>query len=102
MTDALPNISTGDFTLTADCPECHRKVVLPVSFSVVLTVDPEVGYLRARLSTKRVEHSCSGEHQPPMFEGNGAPPFDTAGDPDDEDDPFDAPERITVVNLPGD
>jgi hypothetical protein len=72
VTESLPNITTGDFTLTADCPECRRQVVLPVSFSVVLTVDPEGGYLRARLSTKRIEHNCSGE-QAPLFEGNGAP-----------------------------
>ena len=72
-TDQLPNISAGDYTLTADCPECDRTVVLPVAFSVVLTVDGEGGYLRARLSTKRIEHNCSGEQTVPLFEGNGAP-----------------------------
>lgn len=74
-TTDLPNISTGDFTLTADCPECHRTVVLPVAFSVVLTVDGEGGYLRARLSTKRVEHNCSGEQVVALFEGNGESPM---------------------------
>ena len=73
MTDALPNINTGDFTLTADCPECGRQVVLPVALSVQLTVTDEGGTIRAKLSTKRVEHNCSGEQQQPMFEGNGAP-----------------------------
>ena len=69
----LPNITTGVFTLAADCPECGREVVLPVALSVSLTVTEEGGTIRAKLSTKRVEHNCSGEQQPPMFEGNGAP-----------------------------
>lgn len=56
-----PNISVGDYSLTADCPECRRTVVLPIALSVVLTVDEENGYVRARLSTKRVEHNCSGD-----------------------------------------
>jgi hypothetical protein len=71
MTSTLQNIQPGDFTLTADCPECDREVVLPVALSVTLTVTHEGGTLRARLSTKRVEHNCSGEQTVPLFEGNG-------------------------------
>ena len=75
MTDTateLPNITTGDFTLTADCPECNRAVVLPVALTVALTVTDEGGTIRAKLSTKRIEHNCSGEQVIPLFEGNGA------------------------------
>lgn len=78
-TTELPNISTGDFTLTADCPECDRTVVLPVSVGVVLTIDGEGGYIRARLSTKRIEHGCK-DKQESLFEGNGAAPFADNGD----------------------
>lgn len=72
MTEALPNIHAGNYTLTADCPECDRVVVLPVALTVVLTVSEEGGTLRVKLSTKRVEHQCSGEQVIPLFEGNGA------------------------------
>lgn len=68
----LPNLAVGEYTITASCPECKRSVTLPAALSVVLTVDGEGGYLRARISTKRVEHNCSGEQQTPLFEGNGA------------------------------
>jgi hypothetical protein len=70
MTD-LQNITTGDYTLTADCPECGREAVLPLSLDVELKVNTGGGTLRATYSTKRVEHNCSAE-QAPLFEGNGA------------------------------
>jgi hypothetical protein len=73
-TTDLPNITAGDYTLTADCPECNRAVVLPVAVSVQLTVTEEGGTIRAKLSTKRIEHNCSGE-QTVLFEGNGAAPM---------------------------
>jgi len=72
MTADLPNITTGDYTLTVDCPECGREAVLPLSLDVELKITTEGGKLRATYSTKRVEHNCNGEQQPPMFEGNGA------------------------------
>jgi hypothetical protein len=71
MSDQLPNITAGDYTLTADCPECERAVVLPVALSAVLTVSDEGGTIRAKLSTKRLEHNCSGEQVIPLFEGDG-------------------------------
>jgi hypothetical protein len=79
-TEQLDTIAPGDFAFRMDCPECGRAVVAPVNLGAVLTVTDEAGYLRAKLSTKRVEHNCSGtdEAQPDLFEGNGAAPFDTA------------------------
>ena len=67
----LPNITAGDYTLTADCPECNRAVVLPLALSAILTVSDEGGTIRAKLGTKRVEHNCSGEQVIPLFEGDG-------------------------------
>jgi len=69
--DDLQNIRVGNYTLTADCPECERTVVLPVSLTAVLTVSDEGGTIRAKLSTKRLEHNCSGEQVIPLFEGDG-------------------------------
>lgn len=72
MTD-LQNITTGDYTLTADCPECGYEEVLPLSLDVELKVTSQGGTLRATYSTKRVEHNCNGEQTGSLFEGNGAP-----------------------------
>jgi hypothetical protein len=46
-------------------------VILPVALSAVLTVSDEGGTIRAKLSTKRLEHNCSGEQVIPLFEGDG-------------------------------
>lgn len=69
----LPNITAGDYTLTADCPECERTVILPVALSAVLTVSDEGGTIRAKLSTKRLEHNCSGEQVVGLFDASGQP-----------------------------
>lgn len=76
----LETIVPGDYAVLLHCPECDREVMAPISLGAVLTVTDEGGYLKAKLSTKRLEHNCSGEQVIPLFEGNGAAPFDTAAD----------------------
>lgn len=36
-----------------------------------ISMTDEGGTIRARISTKRIEHNCSGEQTVPLFEGNG-------------------------------
>jgi hypothetical protein len=78
MSDKLKTISTGNYALSVDCPECGREAVLPISLDVELRVSSEGGTIRATMSTKRAEHNCSGEQEPAMFEGSGQAPFDSA------------------------
>ena len=94
-------ITDGAHELTLLCPECEAPVMFPIEIKAELRITGDAGgKLRPLISHKAQDHTCGHETQPSMFQGNGAAPFDTASDPDD--DPFDAPERITVVNLPGD
>jgi hypothetical protein len=72
--DGSVQITAGNYSFNADCPECHGRIVLPVEIATRLTVTgSEGGKIRPFMSSKSVEHSCGQEAQPPMFEGNGAP-----------------------------
>lgn len=67
MTDDVTTIDQGDYLLKIACPECQREVLAPIALGSVLTVNTEGGKLRATISTKRIEHSCSGEQVVPLF-----------------------------------
>ena len=84
-------IPDGPHELMLPCPECDHLVMFPIEIKAELRITGDAGgKLRPLISHKAQDHSCGDETQPVMFEGNGAPPFDTAGDDDDadEDDPF--------------
>lgn len=70
-TTELATLTEGDYQLKITCPECERHVLAPVALGSVLTVTAEGGKLRATISTKRIDHSCTGEQVVPLF-GPGA------------------------------
>jgi hypothetical protein len=67
----LTTLTEGDYALKIACPECKRDVLAPISLGAVLTITTEGGKLRATISTKRIDHSCTGEQVVPLF-GPGA------------------------------
>ena len=65
----LKNITAGSYRFQMQCPDCAATVDTLAELSEVLTMTAaDGGALRPKLKAKKVDHSCAGPTDVPLFD----------------------------------